>query len=277
MKSTIEIMQTGITDLDVDVIVNAANTHLREGGGVCGAIFHEAGSEELAKACNEIGRCNTGDAVITPGFNLKADYIIHAVGPIWKGGDNNEEELLYSAYENSLKLAKEHECHSIGFPLISSGIYGYPKDEAWKIALKACRNFLRKNSNYNIQITFAVLSDSSKNRGEYFLNNIIGFHMKCPHCNENVNEGDIICSHCKYEIMDFNYFENLEKIEKKYGKSDFLELSKEKLTYPEIITIRTFIKRSDRHAGDTYFQDKCENDGTYSNFDRRIKEIKNNS
>ncbi|MEE3490890.1 MAG: DUF4268 domain-containing protein, partial [Methanobrevibacter sp.] len=213
-NSEIIIKQSDIADLDVDAVVNAANPGLQMGGGVCGSIYRKAGAEELARACAEIGGCERGSAVITPGFNLKARYIIHAVGPKWRGGNNGEEKLLYKAYIDSLNLARKHDCHSIAFPLISSGIYGYPKDNAWKIAIKACSNFIKSNPDYNIQITFAVLSDSSKDRGEYFLNIITGFHMKCPHCTEDVKVGDIICSNCKYEIMDFNYFENLEKIEK---------------------------------------------------------------
>ena len=169
MKGTIEIQQKGITNLDVDVVVNAANSRLQEGGGVCGAIFSEAGSYELTKACSEIGGCPTGSAVITPGFNLKAKYIIHAVGPIWRGGNNNEEELLYSAYAKSLKLAKEHGCSSIGFPVISSGIYGYPKDEAWEVAIRACMDFIKDNPDQTMRIIFAVLSDTSREMGESVL------------------------------------------------------------------------------------------------------------
>ena len=169
MKGTMEIQQKGITDLDVDAVVNAANSQLLEGGGVCGAIFSEAGSYELTEACNEIGECPTGSAVITPGFDLKAKYIIHAVGPIWRGGGENEEELLYSAYAKSLALAKEHDCSSIGFPVISSGIYGYPKDEAWEVAIRACLDFLNDNPDYPIRIIFAVISDSSREMGESIL------------------------------------------------------------------------------------------------------------
>ncbi len=172
MKSSIEIRQIGITDLDVDVIVNAANSQLLAGGGVCGAIFREAGHAELADACSEIGGCETGNAVITPGFDLSAKYIIHAVGPIWHGGNDNEAELLYSAYEQSLILAKENDCHSIGFPVISSGIYGYPKSQAWKIAIEACRDFINDNPNYPMNIVFAVLSDGSKEIGEKVLKDI---------------------------------------------------------------------------------------------------------
>lgn len=169
MKGSIEIKQTDITDLDVDTVVNAANSRLREGGGVCGAIFSKAGPRELAEACSKIGRCKTGSAVITPGFNLKARHIIHAVGPIWNGGNDNEAELLYNTYASSLKLAKENKCESIAFPLISSGIYGYPKEEAWKIALDACMDFIKENQ---IEITFAVLSDKNKAMGETILKQI---------------------------------------------------------------------------------------------------------
>ena len=165
-----EVKQIDITELDVDVIVNAANSQLLEGGGVCGAIFREAGSIELTNACSEIGSCETGNAVITPGFDLQAKYIIHAVGPIWQGGNDNESELLYNAYKHSLELAKENNCFSIGFPLISSGIYGYPNEQAWEIAIQACRDFIKNNPDYNINIIFAVLSDESKELGENVLN-----------------------------------------------------------------------------------------------------------
>ena len=173
MKSNIEVKKIGITELDVDAVVNAANSQLLEGGGVCGAIFRDAGPAELADACSDIGECETGNAVITPGFNLQAKYIIHAVGPIWHGGDNGESELLYNAYEKSLILAKENDCHSIGFPVISSGIYGYPKDEAWKIAVQACNDFINENSDYSINIIFAVLSDESKEIGEKAIDEIV--------------------------------------------------------------------------------------------------------
>ena len=172
MSSKIEIKKTDMTELDVDVIVNAANSGLKQGGGVCGAIFSAAGPYELADACDEIGGCETGSAVITPGFDLKAEYIIHAVGPIWNGGEDNEEELLYSAYEKSLILAMDNGCSSIAFPVISSGIYGYPKKEAWKVALKACGDFINANPNYDISIIFAVLSERSKEMGENTLNEI---------------------------------------------------------------------------------------------------------
>lgn len=165
-NSTIRIKKTGITQLSTDAIVNAANENLYEGGGVCGAIFRDAGSAELTEACSNIGGCKTGKAVITPAFNLPAKFIIHAVGPVWQGGDRNEKTLLYSVYNESLNLAKKNNCRSIGFPLISAGIYGYPKKEAWKIAVQACYDFIKDNPDYDIEIIFAVLSDENLQIGE---------------------------------------------------------------------------------------------------------------
>ena len=156
MSGMISIINAGITDLDTDAVVNAANSGLYAGGGVCGAIFKDAGYNELDAACRKIGHCDTGSAVITPGFRLKAKYIIHAVGPMWNGGNRNEEQLLYSAYRKSLELALQYDCHSIGFPLISAGIYGCPKDIAWNNALNACRDFLAEHPEIDMQIVFAV-------------------------------------------------------------------------------------------------------------------------
>ncbi|MBP3580773.1 MAG: macro domain-containing protein [Clostridia bacterium] len=139
------IIRNDITTLTCDAIVNAANSQLRCGGGVCGAIFKAAGITELTKACSKIGFCDIGQAVITKGFNLKAKYIIHTVGPIYGENPNAEEEQLCSCYKNSLLLAKKKRLSSIAFPLISSGIYGYPKVEALKIATKAIKAFLEKS------------------------------------------------------------------------------------------------------------------------------------
>ena len=155
----IQIVKADITSLDTDAIVNAANDGLWAGGGVCGAIFRAAGYERLRKACEEIGGCPTGSAVITPGFDLKARFIIHAVGPVWQGGKNNEPEKLYSCYIKSLELAMANGLHSIAFPLISAGIYGYPRDRAWETAIRAARDFLKSNTDYSLSITFAVLDD----------------------------------------------------------------------------------------------------------------------
>lgn len=139
------IVHNDITKMKTEAIVNAANTHLAMGAGVCGAIFKGAGCEKLEKACNKIGGCPVGHAVITEGFNLSAKYIIHTVGPVWRGGTNNEEEDLRSAYKSSLDLAKSSNIKSISFPLISSGIYGYPKRQALRVAEEAIKEFLTSN------------------------------------------------------------------------------------------------------------------------------------
>lgn len=137
------ITKGDITQMPVDAIVNAANSRLMAGGGVCGAIFSAAGHAPLTAACNAIGGCATGQAVITPGFKLAARHIIHAVGPIWQGGSCGEEALLKNCYTCALKLARENGCRSVAFPLISAGIYGYPKKEALLHAAAAINEFLK--------------------------------------------------------------------------------------------------------------------------------------
>lgn len=141
---SLELIQADLTKLKVDAIVNAANSRLAPGGGVCGAIFAAAGYGPLDQACRAIGGCETGQAVITDGFQLPARYIIHTVGPIWHGGDCNEEKLLRDCYRNSLELANANGCKSIAFPLVSSGIYGYPKEEAMKVAVSSIQAFLEE-------------------------------------------------------------------------------------------------------------------------------------
>ena len=135
----IEIVQADITTLDVDAIVNAANSSLLGGGGVDGAI-HRAAGPELVRASAALAPCPTGDAVITPGFGLRARYVIHAVGPIWHGGDRDEIALLARAYHRAFALARDNpEIRTIAFPAISTGVYGFPKDRAAEIALDAMR------------------------------------------------------------------------------------------------------------------------------------------
>jgi O-acetyl-ADP-ribose deacetylase (regulator of RNase III) len=150
------IIKGDITVLEVDAIVNAANSNLRMGSGVCGAIFAAAGAEELKQACSKLAPIKTGDAVITMGFNLPSKYVIHAVGPIYNDGKQGEEELLHATYTHALICAIENDCKSIAFPLISSGSYGYPKDMALQVAIGAISDFI---SLHDIDV-FLVLFDA---------------------------------------------------------------------------------------------------------------------
>ncbi len=170
--SSIDIRKISITDVDADAIVNAANSGLQAGSGVCGAIFRAAGYAQLQDACDRIGRCDTGSAVITPGFRSKAKYIIHAVGPIWRGGNHKEPELLYGAYQRSLELAAENNCRSICFPLISAGIYGYPMEQAWNVALSACKDYSDSHPDTELSILFAVLDERVLKTGREILSKL---------------------------------------------------------------------------------------------------------
>ena len=170
MAGTIEIHKNDITKLKTDAVVNAANSGLRAGGGVCGAIFRAAGVDQLQAACNKIGHCPTGGAVITPSFGMKNNkYIIHAVGPRYTDGKHGEKEELYNCYQASLQLAKDNGCHSIGFPLISAGIFGYPLQEAWEVAITACRDFLEKNADYDLKIVFVNPDEENLSVGKAVL------------------------------------------------------------------------------------------------------------
>ena len=165
----LSIVRQDITKMKVDAIVNAANTNLLMGGGVCGAIFKAAGANELQAACNALAPIKTGEAVITPGFALPCKYIIHTAGPVYNRHEPQQsEELLRSAYTSALTLAAENGCDSIAFPLISSGIYGYPKDAALRVAISAIGDFQQKND-INIYLAIfdkAALTVSRKLLGE---------------------------------------------------------------------------------------------------------------
>lgn len=142
--AVIEVIKSDITQLDVDTIINSANSSLLGGGGVDGAIHKVAGTRLLQK-CKTLGGCATGEAKITKGYNLKARFVIHTVGPVWHGGQKNESDLLASCYRKSLLLAVEYNCISIAFPNISTGVYGFPKKLAAEIAIREVRSFLIKN------------------------------------------------------------------------------------------------------------------------------------
>ena len=161
------IVRQDITKMKVDAIVNAANTDLAMGGGACGAIFKAAGAQKLQAACDKVAPIKTGEAAITPAFALPSKYVIHAAGPVYRHWNAAQSEiLLRSAYTNSLRLAYDNKCRSIAFPLISSGIFGYPKDEALSVASSAIRDFL---FNHDIDVYLAVFDSAAFSVSEKLL------------------------------------------------------------------------------------------------------------
>lgn len=156
----IKVYQGDITSLKVDAIVNAANRSLLGGGGVDGAIHRAAGKGLLAE-CRTLNGCETGEAKITGGYDLPAKYVIHTVGPVWHGGNSNEDQLLENAYANSLKVAGENNVKTIAFPAISTGVYGFPKDRAAKIAINTIRKFLET---HDMDVTLTAFSRDDAER-----------------------------------------------------------------------------------------------------------------
>ena len=252
--SRIEIVSNGITDLHTEAVVNAANEALQRGSGVCGAIFRAAGPVELARACDKIGHCDTGSAVITPAFALQdAKYIIHAVGPIWCGGAENEAELLRGAYLSSLELAAENGCSSIGFPLISTGVFGYPPEEAWTVALSACKSFIDSHPGLDILIRFGVPSEEKRSMGELEkcrMLPVLTSRKTAIGGGDQVNGifrqpfpiyDDEVCRwiEAMYELdlMDRDYLSNIEKMK---------DRPIEKLGRDEVLTRMTWLIRGER-------------------------------
>lgn len=166
------LIRQDITKMQVGVIVNAANTALQMGGGVCGAIFKAAGVQELQAACDLLAPIQTGEAVLTSGFRLPAKHIIHTAGPVYRDGKHQEEMQLRSCYRNSLMLAANHKCESIAFPLISSGIFGYPKEQALQVAVSAIREFLE---NHEMEVYLVVFDKAAFTVSENILGEVASF------------------------------------------------------------------------------------------------------
>lgn len=171
MLDRIEIVKGDITKLKVDAIVNAANSSLLGGGGVDGAI-HRAAGPELLTECKSLNGCKTGEAKITKGYNLPVKFVIHTVGPVWNGGNNNEDELLRNCYLNSLKLAIQNQIKTLAFPAISTGVYRFPLERAVKIAIKTVKDFLSNDDSLE-KVIFVCFDENTETIYKRALSNIL--------------------------------------------------------------------------------------------------------
>jgi O-acetyl-ADP-ribose deacetylase len=226
----LEIVRNDLTKMKVDAIVNAANTGLQMGGGVCGAIFRAAGASELQAACDQIGGCQVGEAMITDGFNLEAKYIIHTPGPIWQGGTNQEADLLKNSYFNSLELAKKYQCESIALPLISTGIYGYPKEEALQIAISTISSYLLQHDLFVYLVvfdksSFGISKKLFQSIEEYIDENYVddagltfNRNRQEPYVLEEMREEELLLEHEIFKEAEYSLVNMLDQLDESFSE-----------------------------------------------------------